>query len=74
MKLTMINVDRALAAEGLETQMILTVHDELVFEVPTKEKAAAKELIEREMTGVCEMKVPLEVDSSYGSDWAEAKG
>ena len=74
MKLAMINVDRALAAEGLETQMILTVHDELVFEVPEKEKAKAKTTIEREMTEVCEMKVPLEVDSSFGADWAEAKG
>jgi DNA polymerase-1 len=74
MKLAMINVDRALAAEGLETQMILTVHDELVFEVPMDEKAKAKETIEREMTEVCEMKVPLEVDSSFGADWAEAKG
>jgi DNA polymerase-1 len=74
MKLAMINVDKALAAEGLETQMILTVHDELVFEVPEGEKAKAKTLVEREMTQVCEMKVPLEVDSSFGKDWAEAKG
>ena len=74
MKLAMINVDRALEDAGLETQMILTVHDELVFEVPETEKESAKELVEREMTAVCEMKVPLEVDSSFGKDWAEAKG
>ncbi|MEA2517722.1 MAG: polymerase, partial [Actinomycetota bacterium] len=74
MKLAMINVDKALADEGLETQMILTVHDELVFEVPEDEKEKAKDLVEREMTQVCEMKVPLEVDSSFGKDWAEAKG
>jgi DNA polymerase-1 len=74
MKLAMINVDKALEAEGLETQMILTVHDELVFEVPIAEQDKAKELVEREMTQVCEMKVPLEVDSSFGKDWAEAKG
>jgi DNA polymerase-1 len=74
MKLAMINVDKALADEGLETQMILTVHDELVFEVPEDEKKKARELVEREMTQVCEMKVPLEVDSSFGKDWAEAKG
>jgi DNA polymerase I len=74
MKLAMINVDRALAAEGLETQMILTVHDELVFEVPEGEQGAAQTLVEREMTGVCEMAVPLEVDSSFGPDWAAAKG
>jgi DNA polymerase-1 len=74
MKLAMINVDKALESEGLETQMILTVHDELVFEVPEKEQKKAKVLVEREMTQVTEMKVPLEVDSSFGKDWAEAKG
>ena len=74
MKLAMINVDKALEEEGLETQMILTVHDELVFEVPVAEQDKAKDLVERNMTEVCEMKVPLEVDSSFGSDWAEAKG
>jgi DNA polymerase-1 len=74
MKLAMINVDKALESAGLGTQMILTVHDELVFEVPTAEKADAQKLVEREMTSVCDMKVPLEVDSSFGTDWAEAKG
>jgi DNA polymerase-1 len=74
MKLAMIEVDRALEAEGLETQMILTVHDELVFEVPEAEKEAAAALVERAMTGVSAMKVPLEVDPSFGDDWAAAKG
>ena len=74
MKLAMINVDAALEAEGLETQMILTVHDELVFEVPEAEKDAALTLVQREMTEVCEMEVPLEVDASFGQNWAEAKG
>ena len=74
MKLAMINVDAALRDEGLDTRMILTVHDELVFEVPEDEKAPAAELVEREMTGVAEMKVPLEVDLSFGANWAEAKG
>jgi DNA polymerase-1 len=74
MKLAMINVDRALKSEGLDSRMILTVHDELVFEVPEDEQSAAAELVEREMTAVCEMKVPLEVDLSFGTNWAEAKG
>jgi len=74
MKLAMIKVDEALGAEGMETQMILTVHDELVFEVPEGEKAKAEKLVEREMTQVCAMKVPLEVDSSFGADWSAAKG
>jgi DNA polymerase I len=73
MKLAMIAVDRALREEGLETRMILTVHDELVFEVPHGEEDKAAALAEREMTGVCEMKVPLEVDVSFGENWADAK-
>jgi DNA polymerase I len=74
MKLALINVDRALTSARLATQMILTVHDELLFEVPEGEKSAAHELVEREMTGVCGLKVPLAVDSSFGADWADAKG
>jgi DNA polymerase-1 len=74
MKLAMIGVDQALREESLETTMILTVHDELVFEVPTGEEAAAKQLVEREMTSVAEMKVPLRVEASFGPNWAEAKG
>ncbi|MDQ4029244.1 MAG: DNA polymerase, partial [Actinomycetota bacterium] len=73
MKLAMINVDRALQASGLGTRMILTVHDELVFEVPEGEQDAAVEVVQREMTGVCRMKVPLEVDASFGANWADAK-
>ncbi|MGH2774410.1 MAG: DNA polymerase I [Actinomycetota bacterium] len=74
MKLAMIGVDQALEEKALGTTMILTVHDELVFEVPTGEESAAVELIEREMTSVAEMKVPLRVESSFGPNWAEAKG
>ena len=73
MKLAMIEVDRRVAQEGLDTKMILTVHDELVFEVPEDEKERAAALVEEEMTGVCEMKVPLAVDLSFGRDWADAK-
>ena len=73
MKLAMINVDLALRDSGLDTKMILTVHDELVFEAPADEIDAATELVRREMTGVCEMKVPLAVDISTGIDWADAK-
>ncbi|CAN5639466.1 DNA polymerase I [soil metagenome] len=73
MKLAMIGVDQALEERALATTMILTVHDELVFEVPAGEESAAAELIEREMTSVAEMKVPLRVESSFGPNWAEAK-
>ncbi|MGH2736767.1 MAG: DNA polymerase, partial [Actinomycetota bacterium] len=73
MKLAMIGVDHALTEESLESKMILTVHDELVFEVPDDERGSAQKLVEREMTSVADMKVPLVVDSSFGRTWSEAK-
>ncbi|HEX2051257.1 MAG TPA: DNA polymerase I [Actinomycetota bacterium] len=74
MKLAMIDVDRALGDGGLGTRMIMTVHDELVFEVPDDERDAAAALVEQRMTGVCDMHVPLAVDVSFGASWADAKG
>ena len=74
MKLAMIGVDGRLRSEDVGTQMILTVHDELVFEVPTGDRELATRIVEEEMTGVCELRVPLAVDVSFGDNWAEAKG
>ncbi|MDQ3765928.1 MAG: DNA polymerase, partial [Actinomycetota bacterium] len=74
MKLAMIRVDRDLRAEGLGTEMILTVHDELVFEVPENEKERAEAIVVAAMVEVAEMKAPLGVDASWGPNWAEAKG
>jgi DNA polymerase I len=74
MKLAMIEVDRRLEESGRNTRMILTVHDELVFEVPEGEADAAAALVRDAMTHVVEMKVPLEVDASFGPNWADAKG
>ncbi|MEO8322773.1 MAG: DNA polymerase, partial [Actinomycetota bacterium] len=73
-KLAMIAVQRWIDERRLGTRLVLQVHDELVFEVPEDEVRAATELVEREMTSVCEMKVPLGVESSTGATWAEAKG
>ena len=53
--------------------MILTVHDELVFEVDQGREQEVGRLVERAMTGVCDMKVPLAVDLSWGATWSDAK-
>jgi DNA polymerase-1 len=74
MKLALINVDRALRDQGLGTRIILTVHDELVLEVPESEREAADRIVKREMTSASDLRVPLVVDISFGSNWAEAKG
>lgn len=72
-KLAMIDVDRAFAERGLTGRMILTVHDELVFEVPLAERVLTEEVVRAAMVGVVELRVPLEVGIGFGPNWAEAK-
>jgi DNA polymerase-1 len=72
-KLAMVRCHRALAESGLTTRLILTIHDELLFEGPPEEVPAARELIEREMCGVWDREPPLAVDVGVGQNWLEAK-
>ncbi|HEY5045411.1 MAG TPA: DNA polymerase I [Solirubrobacteraceae bacterium] len=72
-KLAMVRCRRALAESELQTRLILTIHDELLFEGPPAEAPAASELIEREMCGVWEREPPLAVDIGVGENWLEAK-
>jgi len=53
--------------------MLLQVHDELVFEVPEAEQAAAAGLVKREMEGVTRLRVPLVVSIGAGKNWVDAK-
>ncbi|MBU1181427.1 MAG: DNA polymerase I, partial [Proteobacteria bacterium] len=71
-KVAMINIDRALAEKNLRTAMLLSVHDELVFEVPPDELDAVSGLVKETMEGVWDLKVPLKVNISSGNNWAEA--
>src|ERR1043166_377684 len=70
-KKAMIGVDAALRKEPL-AKMLLTVHDELVFEVPTKNLAEARVLIEEQMTKAGDLRCGLAVDIHTGKNWAEA--
>ncbi len=72
-KLAMVRCHAALAAEGLATRLILTIHDELLFEGPPAETDAARALIEREMVGVWEREPAMAVDIGIGANWLEAK-
>ncbi len=72
-KLAMIRTHHALAALGLQTRLLLTIHDELLFEGPPSEADAAKELVEREMCAVWDRDPPLAVDAGVGRTWLEAK-
>jgi len=72
-KMAMVAVDRALDAEGLASRMVLQVHDELVFEVEPGERQRLEDLVRREMVGVVDLKVPLEVSTAFGRSWADAQ-
>ncbi len=71
-KLAMINVDRVLRQKGMQTAMLLSVHDEMIFEVPPDELEAAKALVRGEMEKVWDLAVPLKVNVAAGKNWAEA--
>jgi DNA polymerase-1 len=71
MKKAMIRVDAALRRQPV-AKMLLTVHDELVFEVPIGNLSQARELIEQEMTKAAELRCGLAVDVHTGENWAEA--
>jgi len=72
MKLAMIAVDRALAEKGLRGRMILTVHDELLFDCPRAELDELLAVVVPAMEGAMELDVPLEVETGYGGNWSEA--
>ena len=72
-KLAMIACDRVLDAGGFATRQILTVHDELVFEVPRSELETVTPVVVDAMETVCELRVPLVVDSGTGPTWADCK-
>jgi len=73
MKLAMIKVHARLKREKMQTRMLLTVHDELVFEAPEAELDAAREIVKAEMENAFPLKVPLRVDIGAGLNWKEAK-
>ena len=70
-KLAMINIDRRLTEEEFEAQMILQVHDELLFESPAKESARLRKLVKEEMEGVHQLAVPIVVEIGVGPNWRD---
>ena len=77
MKLAMLNVHHRLRREERRTRMLLTVHDELVFEVPPDEFNDVVHLVREEMTIVLELflhlDVPIKVDMAAGPNWLEVE-
>lgn len=71
-KLAMIAIDNRLRAEKLEAKMVLTIHDELLFDVPRDEVDVLRKMVTEEMRGAMDLKVPLEVEVGVGENWLEA--
>ena len=70
-KLAMIALDRKLSERKLKTRMLLQVHDELLFEVPTEETEEVEALVRAEMEGVVKLNVPLVADLGFGPNWRD---
>jgi DNA polymerase-1 len=72
-KVALVRLDAGLDAAGLSSRLVLQVHDEVILEVPPNEKNTAAEVTLDAMKGACELCVDLEVNVSWGNNWAQAK-
>jgi DNA polymerase I len=71
-KVAMINVQKALAAEKLKSRMLLQIHDELLFEVVDAEREQVEKLVRENMASAIELSVPLDVSVGTGRSWDAA--
>ena len=71
MKLAMLRVAERMARERFDAQMLLTVHDELVFEVAPDQAEAFAAVVVEEMEGAYSLDVPLKADVGIGRTWAD---
>jgi DNA polymerase-1 len=73
-KIAMVNLAGAMKANGLESAILLQVHDELVIEAPHEEVETVAEVVRQEMQRAGELSVPLVADVGVGDNWLNAKG
>ena len=71
-KMAMVTIHRRLKDEGLKTQMIMQVHDELNFNVPISEVDRVREIVVSEMQNVVHLTVPLIAECGVGTNWLQA--
>lgn len=72
-KIAMINMNKRLQEEDLQAQMLLQIHDELIFEAPEAEITRLKELVPKVMDSAVKLDVPLKVESKFGDTWYDLK-
>jgi len=70
-KIAMVKISRQLAKQKLTSTMIMTVHDELVFDVPQEEIKKMVSLVREEMEGAMDLSVPMKASVKVGSNWLE---
>ncbi|MBO6089380.1 MAG: DNA polymerase I [Lachnospiraceae bacterium] len=73
MKIAMINVRDALKKNGLSSEILIQVHDELLLEIKDDEKDEVVKILQTEMENAYKLSVPLSVDLNVGENWYEAK-
>ncbi|MCH7479719.1 MAG: DNA polymerase I, partial [SAR324 cluster bacterium] len=71
-KLAMIAIDRRIAKEKLRSRMVLTIHDELLFDAHREETEVLTRLVTEEMENAMELTIPLKVDVGMGDNWLKA--
>ena len=71
-KLAMINTAQRIRQEGLQSRMILQIHDELVFDTTPAEVERLEAIVKEEMENVIELSIPLTVECNHGHNWLEA--
>ena len=72
-KVAMVEMDQALKEHQLQANLLLQVHDELIFEVAKEDLEDLAALVKEVMENAVSLDVPLIVDSNYGSTWYDAK-
>jgi DNA polymerase-1 len=72
-KIALVGIDKALAESELKSRLVLQVHDEVIVEAPSSEKSTVEEIVLDIMRSAATLNVPLEVNFSWGTSWAEAK-
>ncbi len=71
-KIAMINIQNKIESDNLSSKLILQVHDELVFDLYSKEKDVMKNIVSNEMSNAIQLSVPLEVEVGIANNWLDA--
>ncbi len=73
-KVALVRLDEAIETAGIDSRIVLQVHDEIIVESPDSEVEQAKEMTTSTMRDAFELRVPLEIDLQVATTWASAKG